>query len=213
MRISILIADDHAIVRKGLRALITEEPSLNLVGEATGGLETLDLVEKFRPDILLLDLSMPDMDGISVVKKVKQKFPDLRVLFLTIHEDEALLREALKFGASGYILKKAAESELISAIRTVMRGDLYIDTSLLRVFIEDESAFIRDTQPSFEPLTARETDVLKLIARGYTNRQAGEELNISIRTVEGHRANLYKKLGVNSRVELVQFARKHNLII
>jgi len=212
MKVKILIADDHAIVRTGLRSVIKAEPSLNLVGEATGGLETIELVKNFRPDILLLDLSMPDMDGITVIKSIKPNYPNLKVLFLTIHEDEALLREALRFGASGYILKKAAEAELISAIQTVMRGDLYIDTSLLRQIVQDEVDVFEDVQTNYEPLTPRELDVLKLIARGYTNRQAGEELSISVRTVEGHRANIYKKLGVNSRVELVRFARRHRII-
>lgn len=212
MTIKILIADDHAIVRTGLRSIIKAEPSLSLVAEATGGLETIELVKKYHPDILLLDLSMPDMDGITVIKTIKPDHPNLKILFLTIHEDEALLREALRFGASGYILKKAAESELISAIQTVMRGDLYIDTSLLRKFVQDEGEVYDERKTQYEPLTPREMDVLNLIARGYTNRQAGEELSISVRTVEGHRANIYKKLGVNSRVELVRFARRHRII-
>lgn len=212
MKVSILIADDHAIVRTGLRSIINAEPSLKLVGEATGGLETIELVRKSHADILLLDISMPDMDGITVIKKIKPDFPNLKVLFLTIHEDEALLREAIKFGASGYILKKAAEAELISAIQTVMRGDLFIDTSLLRQFVDEDSDSFDEMRTTYEPLTARELEVLKLIARGYTNRQAGEELHISVRTVEGHRANIYKKLGVNSRVELVRFARKNRII-
>ena len=212
MKVNIMIADDHAIVRTGLRSIINAEPGLKLVGEATGGLETIELVRKSHPDILLLDISMPDMDGITVVKKIKTDFPNLKVLFLTIHEDEALLREAIKFGASGYILKKAAETELISAIQTVMRGDLFIDTSLLRQFVDEDSDSFDEMRTTYEPLTPREMDVLKLIARGYTNRQAGKELNISVRTVEGHRANIYKKLGVNSRVELVRFARKNRII-
>lgn len=212
MIVKILIADDHAIVRTGLRSIIKAEPSLSLVGEAAGGLETIELVKKYHPNILLLDLSMPDMDGITVLKSIKPDYPNMKVLFLTIHEDEALLREALKFGASGYILKKAAESELISAIQTVLRGDLYIDTSLLRQFVQEDAIVYEEAKAQYEPLTPREMDVLNLIARGYTNRQAGEELSISVRTVEGHRANIYKKLGVNSRVELVRFARRNRII-
>jgi two-component system response regulator NreC len=125
--IKVLIADDHAIVRTGLRALINSEPAMELVGEATGGYEAIDLVGKNQPDILILDLSMPDLDGIEVTKKVKPQFPNVRILILTIHEDEALLRAALKAGAGGYILKHAAEAELISAIHTILRGDLYVD--------------------------------------------------------------------------------------
>lgn len=210
--IRVLIADDHAIVRTGLRALIASEPSLELAGEATGGYEAIELVGKTRPDILLLDLSMPDLDGIAVTRKLKPQAPGLRILILTIHEDEALLREAIRAGASGYILKRAAEAELISAIRIVMRGDLYVDPALLRsLLLETEKVAASERQP-VEALTPRETEVLKLIVQGYTNRQIAEELCISVRTVEGHRANLSEKLGLRSRVELVRYARERGLI-
>lgn len=210
--IRVLIADDHAIVRTGLRALIAAEPSLELVGEATGGYEAIELVGKARPDALLLDLSMPDLDGIAVTRKLKPQAPDLRILILTVHEDEALLREAIRAGAAGYILKRAAEAELISAIRIVMRGDLYVDPALLRsLLLEREKAVAPERRP-IEALTPRETEVLKLIVQGYTNRQIAEELCISVRTMEGHRANLSEKLGLRSRVELVRYAREHGLI-
>ncbi len=210
--IRVLIADDHAIVRTGLRALITSESSLELVGEATGGYEAIEMVNTTHPDVLLLDLSMPDLDGIAVIRKLKPQAPDLRILILTIHEDEALLREALRSGASGYVLKRAAEAELISAIRIVMRGDLYVDPALLRsLLIETERTAASERRP-VETLTPRETEVLKLIAQGYINRQIAEELCISVRTAEGHRANLSEKLGLRSRVELVRYARKHGLI-
>jgi len=210
--IKVLIADDHAIVRAGLRALIQFEPSLELVGEATGGYEAIELVGKTRPDILVLDLSMPDLDGIAVTRKLKSQLPDLCILILTVHEDEALLREAIKSGASGYILKRAAEAELISAIHIVMRGDLYVDPSMVRTLLDETDKTTSSVHESVESLTPRETEVLKLIVQGYTNRQIGEELSISIRTVEGHRANLSEKLGLHSRVELVRYAREHGLI-
>jgi two-component system response regulator NreC len=210
--IDILIADDHAIVRTGLRALLTSEPGLQLVGEATGGYEAIELVGKTRPDILILDLSMPDLDGIAVTRQLKPQYPDLRILILTVHEDEAMLREAIRAGASGYIVKHAAEAELIAAIKTIRRGDLYVDPAMLRVLLV-ESPKPRTEQPaSPDPLTPRETDVLKLIVQGYTNRQVGEELGISVRTVEGHRANLLEKLGLRTRVELVRYARERGLI-
>ncbi len=210
--IRVLIADDHAIVRTGLRALIHSEPSMELVGEATGGYETIELVEKSQPNVLVLDLSMPDLDGIAVTKKIAPQFPDLRILILTLHEDEALLRAALKSGASGYILKRAAEAELVSAIHTILRGDLYVDPSMVRVLLKDEVAPVVTTSKSTEALTPREIEVLKLIVQGYTNRQIGEELCISVRTAESHRANLSEKLGLHSRVELVRYAREHGLI-
>lgn len=210
--IRVLIADDHAIVRAGLRTLIHSEPTMELVGEAAGGYEAIDLIEKAQPDVLVLDLSMPDLDGIAVIKKIKPQFPELRILILTIHEDEGLLRAALKAGASGYILKGAAESELISAVRTILRSELYVDPSMVRKLLSDEVAQVVQPPQPIEALTPRETEVLKLIVQGYTNRQIGDELNISIRTAESHRSNLSDKLGLHNRVELVRFAREHGLI-
>ncbi len=210
--IRILIADDHAIVRAGLRALINSESTMELVGEADGGYETIDLVENAQPDVLVLDLSMPDLDGIAVTKKIKPRFPNLHILILTIHEDQALLREALKAGAAGYILKHAAEAELISAIHIILRGDLYVDPSMVRTLLEEQVAPTATRSKSTEALTPREIEVLKLIVQGCTNRQIGEELNISVRTAESHRANLSEKLGLHSRVELVRYAREHGLI-
>jgi two-component system response regulator NreC len=210
--IKVLIADDHAIVRTGLRAVLKAEPTLELVGEATGGYEALEMVSEISPDILVLDISMPDLDGISVTKQLHSLSPDLKIVILTLHEDKALLQEAIKSGASGYILKRAAEAELISAIQIVMRGDMYVEPSMLRDLIEEKPKSLNSLHKQSEPLTPREVDVLKLIVQGYTNRQVGEELNISVRTVEGHRANLYSKLGLRSRVELVRYARENGLL-
>jgi two-component system, NarL family, response regulator NreC len=210
--IKVLIADDHAIVRAGLRALLVEAADFDLVGEAVGGYEAIELVGKTNPDVLILDLSMPDLDGISVTRKIKPQFPELKILILTLHEDEALLKEAIKAGAAGYILKRAAEAELISAIRVILRGDIYVDPAMLRGLIEESPQPQVNQEEQNEPLTPRETEVLKLIVEGCTNRQIGQELNISIRTVEGHRANIADKLGIHSRVELVRYARQHGLI-
>lgn len=208
----VLVADDHAIVRTGLRTLLKAEPSMELVGEATGGYEAIELVEKTRPDVLLLDLSMPDLDGIAVTKQIKPRFPDVHILILTIHEDQAMLQEAIRSGASGYILKRAAESELISAINIVMRGDMYVDPAMMRALLDEKVDRLDSQSERVEPLTPRETEVLTYIVQGYTNRQIGEALNISVRTVEGHRANLSAKLGLQSRVDLVRYAREHGLI-
>jgi two-component system response regulator NreC len=208
----VLIADDHAIVRAGLRTLIRAEAGLELVGEAAGGYEAIAMVEKTRPDVLVLDLSMPDLDGISVTRSIKPDFPDLRILILTLHEDEALLKEAVKAGAAGYILKRAAESELISAIQVILRGDLYVDPSMVRMLLGEPRQSLPMQPTSVETLTPREIEVLKLIVAGYTNRQVGEHLHISFRTVEGHRANISDKLGLRSRLELVRYAREHGLI-
>jgi two-component system response regulator NreC len=208
----VVIADDHAIVRGGLRALIYDEIDLDLVGEAAGGYEAIELVQKNRPDVLVLDISMPDMDGLAVIRKLKPDFPELHILILTLHEDEALVKEAIKAGASGYILKRAAEAELISAIQVILRGDMYIDPSMLRTLFRETRTDITQQNLSTETLTPRETEILKLIAEGYTNRQIGEQLTISIRTVEGHRGNITDKLGLHSRLELVRYARQHGII-
>jgi two-component system response regulator NreC len=209
--IRVLIADDHAVVRAGLRALLSSAPDLDLVGEASGGVEAVELAVKLLPDIVVLDLSMPDLDGISAVRQIKASCPQTRLVILTVHEDDALLRAAVKAGASGYILKRAAEAELISAISMVMRGDLYVDPAMIRSILSE--AQVRQSAPeTIESLTPREIEILKLIVQGYTNRQMAEELGISIRTVEGHRANVLEKLGLQSRVELVRYAKQHGLI-
>ncbi len=208
----VVIADDHAIVRAGLRALIHNEIGLDLIGEAAGGFEAIELVEKNNPDVLVLDISMPDLDGISVTRMLKPNFPDLRILILTLHEDEALVKEAIKAGASGYVLKRAAESELVTAIQVILRGDMYVDPSMLRSLLGEPKSVTGQQATPAESLTPRETEILKLIVEGFTNRQIGEHLNISIRTVEGHRANITDKLGLHSRLELVRYARQHNMI-
>lgn len=208
----VVIADDHAVVRAGLRALLQDTPQLELIAEASGGVEALELVKKLQPEILVLDLSMPDMDGISVTRQLKELHLITRVLILTVHEDEALLKEAIQAGASGYILKQAAESELVSAIQVILRGDLYVDPSLLRSLLNEQVKSQPVHTGIVEPLTPREVDVLKLIVEGHTNRQIAEQLSISVRTVEGHRANLSEKLGLHSRVELVRYAKEHGLI-
>ncbi len=209
--ISVVIADDHAIVRGGLRVLIHDDPQLELVGEASGGTEALDLVSQLHPDILVLDLSMPDIDGITVTRRIKTEGFDTRILILTVHEDEGLLREAIRAGASGYVLKRAAENELINAIHTVQQGKLYVDpVMMMSVLIEPAGKTPPPTNDI--PLTSRELEVLKYIAQGYTNKQISEELVISTRTVESHRASLLEKLSLRSRVELVRYAKQRGII-
>jgi len=209
--IRVMIADDHAVVRAGLRALITAESSFSLVGEASGGVEAIELARRLQPDVVVLDLSMPDLDGISITRRIKQEFNNIHVLILTVHEDEALVKEAIRCGASGYIIKNAAESELISAIKIIIRGDMYVDPSVLRSLL-DETPKPANPSTELEQLTPREIEVLRLIVQGYTNRQIANELQISVRTVEGHRANLSEKLGLHSRVELVRYAKNNKLI-
>jgi two-component system, NarL family, response regulator NreC len=212
MAIRVLIADDHAIVRAGLRTLITSEKDLELIGEATGGLEAIEKVHLLSPDVLVLDISMPDKDCIEVIRTLKEEGETCAILVLTVHEDDALLREAIRIGAAGYILKHAAESELISAIRSVFRGELYIHPKMIRTLLQPEVSTPVKEQSMLEKLTSREEEVLKLIVQGYTNKQVADELGISVRTVEGHRANLTDKLGIRSRVDLLRYAREHHII-
>lgn len=213
MTIPILIADDHGVLRAGLRALLSAETDLEVVADADNGNDALKLAKKLKPEVVLLDVNMPGMGGIEVTKKLKDVLPEAKVLILTVHEDDGLFQEAIQAGASGYIIKRAVESELIDAIRAVKRGDLYVHPAMTRALLRE----ISPTQSSnkdapVETLTKREIDVLKLIAQGYTNRQTAEHLSISVRTVESHRANLMGKLDLHSRVELVRYAKEHDFI-
>jgi two-component system response regulator NreC len=226
--IRILIADDHGVLRAGLRALLNAEPGMEVVGEAADGHEVMRLLGELCPDVVVLDISMPGPDGVEITQQLKQVSPDVRVLILTVHEDEGLLRAAIRAGASGYILKRAAEAELISAIYAAWRGELYVHPAMTRALLKDlhpmpsitvggvppitaGGALTSDAIP-VERLTPREGEVLRLIAEGNTNRQIAELLTISVRTAESHRANLMGKLGFNSRVELVRYAKRHGLL-
>lgn len=211
MPIRTLIADDHGVMRAGLRAILEDEPELEVVGEAANGEEALHLAGKYLPDIVLLDIGMPGMDGIEVTRRLVKLSPQIRVLILSVYEDESLLREALKAGASGYVVKRGVEEELISAIRAVSRGDMYIHPAITRLLVKDLSPTVETKTDVLESVTPREREVMGYIIRGYTSRQIAEALSISVRTVEGHRASLFDKLGVKNRVELIEFAEKYDL--
>jgi DNA-binding NarL/FixJ family response regulator len=211
--IRILIADDHAIVRVGLRALLDANPDLEIVGEAEDGDEALRLADTLHPDLVLLDITMPPDNGIKAAQRLKEKHPDLIVLFLTMHEDEGLLHEALRAGAAGYVIKRAEESEILDAIRAASRGDIYVHPTMTRALLHQPVATEhRRRLPVMDALTPRELDVLRLLAKGNTNRQIAALLGLSVRTVENHRANLMGKLGLASRVELVNYAEEHDLL-
>ena len=212
MSIRILIADDHGVLRAGLRALLGAESDLEVVGEAADGEETLRLADNEVPEVILLDVSMPGMSGIEITRRLKDLLPDVRVLILTVHEDESLLQEAMRAGAAGYIVKRAVESELIDAIRAVSRGDLYVHPAMTRALLKEMFPAPVSGRAPIEKPTPREIDVLRFIAQGYTNRQTAEALHISVRTVESHRANLMGKLGLTSRVELVRYAKENEFI-
>jgi two-component system response regulator NreC len=212
MATRILIADDHGVLRAGLRALLKSESELEVVGEAADGEEALRLASALRPDIVLMDISMPACGGIEATRRLRELLPDVRVLILTVHDDKSMVQEAIQAGAAGYILKRAAESELVSAIQAVSRGDMYVHLPMTRALQAEATAMPSSDQVAAETLTPREIEVLRLIARGHTNRQIAHLLTLSVRTVESHRANLMDKLDLHSRVELVRYAAQHGFL-
>ena len=212
MPIRLLIADDHSVVRSGLRALLSADAGIVVVGEAADGDETVLLAGKLQPDLVLLDITMPPDNGIRTAQRLKQAYPGIIVLFLTMHEEEGLLHEALRTGAAGYVIKRAEESEILQAIHAASRGDIYVHPAMTRALLSHPVTSEHRRGAPVNPLTRREIDVLRLLAKGNTHRQIAGILTLSMRTVENHRANLMGKLGLASRVELVNFAEEHNLL-
>jgi two-component system response regulator NreC len=211
MPIQILIADDHGVVRAGLRALLNAEPDLQVVGEAACGKEAVRFAVQRQPDVVLMDISMPELDGIEATRRLAEQAPQVRVVLLTVHEDAALLREAIRAGASGYVIKRAVESELISAVRASVAGDLYVHPSMTRSLLDDQEPVSANSR-ALDRLTPREIEVLCLIAEGHTNTQIAKLLHLSPRTVETHRANIRAKLHLDSRADLVRFSIRHGLL-
>lgn len=210
----ILLADDHAVLRAGLRLMLSSQDGLMVVGEASTGTETLTLAESLKPDLILLDLSMPALGGLDALPALKRIVPEARILILTMHDDAQYLRQALKSGAAGYVLKKAADTELISAVRAVLRGDVYVHPTMTRGLIENLLPS-PDTSPapgSWELLSEREQEVLRLVALGHTSAEIAEQLKISAKTVETYRARGMEKLGLRNRAALVRFALSKGLI-
>ena len=209
MSIRILIADDHGIVRGGLRLLLDRQPDMEVVAEATDGVEAFESALACKPDVCVLDVSMPRMTGIQAARQIKAHLPDTSVLILSMHDDERYLFDALKAGASGYVLKREVDHALLDAVRAVARGEAFltnaVERSMIREWMSDDSA-----GPE-EPLSPREQEVLKLIAEAYNNKQIAETLHVAEKTVESHRANLLRKLGMRDRVELVRYAIRRGL--
>lgn len=206
----ILIADDHGIVRGGLRMLLEHEIDFEVVAEASDGAEAVAGALATRPDVCILDVAMPRLTGLQAAREIKTQMPSTQVVILSMHDDQRYLFEALKAGASGYVLKREADDALIAAVRAVASGKAFLTTAAERSIIQEWS---KDTATGpDEPLTPREREVLKLIAEAHTNRQIGEILHLAEKTVESHRANLLRKLGMHDRVELVRYAIRRGLI-
>lgn len=206
----LLLVDDHAIVRAGLRMLFQAEADMQIVGEAGSGAEAIAAARALRPDVVIMDVAMPGMNGIEATRQIREAHPDTAVLALTMHEDEQYFFEMINAGAAGYIPKRAAPDDLVAAIRAVAQGHAFMHASLAR-FLMGEVAARRD-QHNESVLTPRESQVLTLIAEGYTSREIAEELVISAKTVERHRENIMSKLDVHNRVELVRYAIERGLI-
>jgi len=207
-RIRILIADDHAVLRTGLRMLIGSQRDLEVVGEASDGDEAVRKASALRPDIALVDISMPGSSGIKAIERIREAAPATRVLVLTMHDMPAYLRAALAAGASGYVVKRAADSALLAAIRDVHRGRTALDPALAASVVQSGLRRRGATggTPATPPLSQREREVLELVAQGYTNQQIADHLGLSVKTVETYRARLVEKLGLQSRAELVRYA-------
>ena len=212
LKTRILLADDHAMVRRGLRMVLDAEPDLEVVDEASDGAEALDRVLQGDVDLAILDVTMPRMTGLHAASELHRRRPDLRVLILSMHDNEQYLFEALKAGASGYVLKSVADRDLVEACRATMRGEPFLYPGAINALIKDFLERARAGQDVSDPLSPRETEIVKLIAEGHTGRQIAEALVISEKTVERHRSNILEKLGMRDRVELTRYAIRRGLI-
>lgn len=220
--IRVLLADDHDILRQGLKLLLEAQPDLRVVGEARTGKGALEQVAESQPDIVVLDISMPDTDGLEACQRIRGQYPDTQVLILTMHESEEYFLQALRVGAAGYLVKKAAPAELCAAVRTIKQGGAFLypglAKALIRAYLSPRNEPIAGTTSNapaagvLDVLTPRELEVLKLVAGGHTNQEIANQLVLSIKTVQAHRANVMEKLGLHDITHLVRFALRHGLI-
>jgi len=207
-KIRVLIVDDHAVLRAGLRTLLNLQPDMEVAGEAAEGLEALERVKRLEPDVVLMDITLPGMEGLEATKRLKKTHPNVKVLILTMHEDRRYLYSALKAGASGYVVKRAADTELIDAIRAAHRGDVFLHPSMARIVAEDYV----EQGATEQGLSDREREVLRLIAEGCTYKEMAKLLTVSVKTIETYRERIKGKLGLNTRAELVRYALEKGLL-
>lgn len=213
-KIRIFLADDHQVVREGIRLLLEKVPDLEVIGEADDGGEAVAKISQLVPDIVLMDITMPGLNGLEATRQIKQKHPSIKVLILTMHETGQYLSEILEVGASGYMVKTTTSRELISAIRTVHRGDVYLYPSIARMLVGDYLQRVKsgEEKTSYNGLTPREIEILRYIAEDRQNREIAQLLGISVRTVQAHRVNLMEKLGAHDRTQLVKYAIRKGII-
>ncbi|MCK5316226.1 MAG: response regulator transcription factor [Anaerolineales bacterium] len=214
MKIRLLLVDDHAVVRMGVRMLLDGEPDFDIVGEADSASEAINRIAQLNPEVVLMDIHLPDLSGIEATREIKRIYPETAVIALTIHESEEYFFKMLEAGASGYVPKRAAPEELITAIRAAARGDVYIYPSLAKLLVKDYLGQQQPTrtQNSLDGLTSREQEVLTLLADGASNNEIAEALSISPKTVARHRENIMGKLNLHSRTELVKYAIRKGII-
>jgi two-component system, NarL family, response regulator NreC len=213
-KIHILLADDHTILRAGLKMMLNAQPDMEVVGEAPDGRQAITETQRLQPDIILMDITMPEMNGIEATRQIKKLVPESKILFLTMHEHDEYVFQALRAGASGYMLKEAADTELISALHVIQTGQFYLSPMAQSVLVGDYLQRVRigEEKDSYSSLTEREREILKLIAEGYTNNQIAERLVISPKTVDTHRTHIMDKLNLHSRAELVKYALRRGLL-
>jgi two-component system response regulator NreC len=207
--IRVLLADDHTILRQGLKLILAAQPDFEVVGEAANGREVAELAEKLRPDLVLMDVQMPELNGIEATRRMVAANSRIRVLVLSMHKEALYVREVLKAGARGYILKDAIDTELLNAMRSVARGDGYISPAVSGALLTD---YREQSSNPLDSLSTREREVLQLIAEGKTNKEVATKLNLSVYTVDSHRGKIMEKLNLHSAGELVRFAMKNGLV-
>lgn len=212
MTIHIVLADDHQIVRQGLRTLLAAEPDMKVVGEADNGRATLKLVQDLAPQVVIMDISMPDLNGIEATRQILAETPEIKVIALSMHSDSLFVLNMLKAGASGYLLKDCALEELVKAIRTVVRQKTYLSPGVSDILIKDLAGnWTSNSSSAFSILTVREREVLQLMAEGRNTNQIAENLCVSVKTVEAHRKQMMNKLGIHSVAELTKYAIRQGL--
>jgi DNA-binding NarL/FixJ family response regulator len=210
--ISVLIADDHGIVREGLRRLLESEPDIQVCAEASDGREALEMVEEHEPSLVILDITMPRLGGLEALERLRAKHPAVKVILLSMHGDPQFIRSAVTLGVDGYVLKNGRASELIDAVRAVMKGGSYFSPPVAREIVEQVRSPKRGSSEPFTALSAREREVLHLIADGLSAKEIARDLGISTKTVEAHRTSLMRKLGARKATELVRYAVRHGLV-
>lgn len=213
MAIRVLLADDHAIMRQGLSLVLSAEQNIEVIGEAEDGHQALDLVSRLQPDVVVMDIAMPNLNGLEATRQIRQRFPEVQVVILTMHDDRLYYLQIARAGAAGCVLKRSMGKELVSAIEAAARGESYLPPSVTAMVLEDYRRLAaRPAVEEGDPLTEREREILQLVAEGQTNRAIADLLTLSIKTVQAHRANIMEKLGAHDRTDLVKYAIRTGMI-